>query len=69
MHPAAVSPADLSELIGYQRQADVERWCEAQGVRFFRGKAGIWTTVEALNAALGLRSGAGVERPPTRLEF
>jgi hypothetical protein len=68
MHPAALSPSDLADLLGYRRQADIERWCEAQGVRYFRGRAGIWTTVDALNAALGL-SPAGTPRPPQTLEF
>jgi hypothetical protein len=53
-HPAALAPVDLERLTGYQRQADLEKWCLANGVRYFRGKAGIWTTLDAVNAALGL---------------
>ncbi len=35
--------------------ATVERWARTQGVRYkYDGKGGIWTTVDALNAAMGL---------------
>lgn len=35
--------------------ATVERWARAQGVRYkYDGKGGIWTTIDALNAAMGL---------------
>lgn len=44
----------LRTATGYTRQADVERCLQRQGVRFFYGKDGIWTTIEALNAALGV---------------
>lgn len=38
------------------RLATVEAWARKQGVRFgYDGRGGIWTTVEALNAALGFR--------------
>ena len=61
-HPAALAPEDLERLTGYQRQADLEKWCLANGVRYFRGKAGIWTTLDAVNVALGLAS----VHPPAR---
>ncbi|MBK1719184.1 DUF4224 domain-containing protein [Thiocystis violacea] len=67
-HPSAFGPEDLATLTGYKQQADIERWCQRQGVRYFRGKAGIWTTLEAVNAALGLRPDRS-EPPPQRLEF
>lgn len=67
-HPSALAQVDLERLTGYQRQADIERWCQANGVRYFRGRAGaIWTTLAAVNTALGLRDGAD-PRPQT-LEF
>jgi hypothetical protein len=68
MHPAALSHDDLVALTGYQRAADIERWCHRHGVRYFRGRAGIWTTLDAVNSALGLRSDRA-EPPPQRLEF
>lgn len=44
------------------RPATVRRWCEAQGIRYKADlDGGVWTTVEALNVALGL-SNPQVER-------
>lgn len=55
MHPSALAQSDLERLTGYQRPADIERWCESNGVRYFRGKGGvIWTTLDAVNSALGI---------------
>lgn len=35
--------------------ATVERWARDQGIRYrYDGQGGIWTTLEALNAALGI---------------
>jgi hypothetical protein len=53
-HPSTLSHEDLERLTGYQRTADIERWCEQNGVRYFRGRRGIWTTLDAVNAALGV---------------
>lgn len=64
-----VSSTALSELTGYTRQADLEKWCERYNVRFFRGRTGIWTTLDALNAALGVRPPATTEQPRRKLEF
>jgi len=36
-------------------------------VRYFRGKAGLWTTLEAVNAALGLRADTQRNAPPVNL--
>jgi len=44
---------DLRAITGHTRQAELERYLDAQGIPFKRGKAGIWTTLDALNAALG----------------
>lgn len=49
-----VEHADLQKLTGYSRLADVEACLSRQGVRCFRGRHGLWTTVDALNRALGL---------------
>ncbi|HVJ37855.1 MAG TPA: hypothetical protein VM687_08630 [Stenotrophomonas sp.] len=39
------------------RPATVVRWACAQGIRYkYDGRGGIWTTVDALNAALGLQA-------------
>lgn len=66
-HPAALSHADLERLTGYSRAADLERWCEQNGVRYFRARGRIWTTLDAVNAALGVRPDGTPTRP--RLEF
>ena len=37
------------------RPSTVRRWADGQGIRYkYDGKGGIWTTVDAVNAALGL---------------
>lgn len=53
--------SDLQELChpgGKPRLSTVDRWARAQGIRFlYDGRGGIWTTVAALNEALGLEVG------------
>lgn len=44
----------LKQLTGYNRASDVERCLRSQGVRYFRGRNGPWTTLDLLNAAGGL---------------
>jgi hypothetical protein len=51
--------ADLAQATGYQRRADIEACLKRQGVRYFYGRRGLWTTQEALNEALGIRPVAG----------
>lgn len=50
--------ADLQELCkpGHKPRArTVVAWCERKHIRFhYDGQGGIWTTTDALNAALGL---------------
>lgn len=55
MTPAIAHFKLLQQVTGYTRQADLERCLKKQGIRYFYGKDGIWTTLDALNAALGLR--------------
>jgi hypothetical protein len=39
------------------RLSTVERWAQSQGIRYkCDGQGGIWTTIDALNAALGLHA-------------
>jgi hypothetical protein len=66
-HPGALNTEDLSRLIGYEQPAALEKWCRENGVRFFRGRRGIWTTMDAVNQALGV-SGPG-ETPKGRVQF
>ena len=67
VHPSAVSSETLQTLTGYNRAADIEKWCDRHGIRYFHGRNGPWTTLDALNAALGLRTDG--QAPRQRLEF
>lgn len=46
--------ADLQRISGYERRADVERWAERNGIALKACRGGVWTTVDALNQALGI---------------
>lgn len=46
--------ADLQQLSGQAQRAAVERWARANGIAFGYNRTGIWSTVDALNAALGV---------------
>jgi hypothetical protein len=48
---------DLKAATGYKQAGDVEKCLRKNGVRFLYGKTGIYTTLDALNAAMGLQSG------------
>lgn len=49
---------DLRKLSGLGERAQlasVERWAKRAGIRYqYDGRGGIWTTMRAMNAALGL---------------
>ena len=49
---------DLQSLTGYTRRADIERSLSAQGIKFFYGKNGPWTTIDLINYAGGIRAGS-----------
>lgn len=46
---------DLVSATGYKRPADIERCLRDQGIRYFAGKDGPWTTIEMINAAGGVK--------------
>lgn len=46
--------SDLQRLSGFERRADVERWAENAGVPVKPCRGGVWTTLSALNRALGV---------------
>lgn len=52
--PEILTTENLQEITGYDRPRDVERCLRDQGVRFFKGRNGPWTTVDLVNAAGGL---------------
>ncbi len=52
-----LSTADLRAITAYERVGDVRRCLDQQGIRYFWGKDGVWTTIDLVNAAGGLKSG------------
>jgi len=49
------------------RLGDLEKCLRKNGVRFLYGKTGIYTTVDALNAAMGLKSGKPAKNQPIEI--
>ena len=50
------------------RLATVERWARKSGIRIqYDGQGGVWTTMTALDAALGIGSAASNESYPAEL--
>jgi len=58
LHPSIVPFETLQELCRpgeHPRRATVEAWAKAQGIPLkLDGKGGVWTTIEAVNYALGV---------------
>ena len=52
-----VTQEELKAATGYDRPGDIEKCLRKNGVRFLYGKKGIYTTIDALNAAMGLHKG------------
>lgn len=59
-----IGPELLRELSGKRTPASVRRWASARGIRIIEGAAGPWTTLEALNAALGIYASTDRAYPP-----
>lgn len=55
MTDAIVTLDQLKIATGYNTASAVEQCLRKNGVRFLYGKSGIYTTVDALNAAMGLK--------------
>lgn len=47
----------LRVLTGYERRSDIERSLQSQGIRFFYGRHGLWTTLTLINYAGGAGTG------------
>lgn len=45
---------DLQRISGYSRRADVERWAKENAIAVKPCRGGVWTTLEAVNVALGV---------------
>ena len=63
--PYILTTEELQKLTGYDRPRDIERCLRDQGVRYFHGKKGPWTTVDLVNAAGGLVQ----YRPPENVDI
>ena len=50
---------DLQKISGFERRGDVERWADRIGVSVKPCRGGVWTTLDALNHALGLSASRG----------
>ncbi len=55
MAQGILSTAELLKATGYKRPADLASCLQRQGVRFFEGRDGPWTTIGLIEAAGGLR--------------
>lgn len=49
-----VTIEELKAATGYDRPGDIEKCLRKNGVRFLYGKRGIYTTLDALNNAMGI---------------
>ena len=61
MKPAALDSIlffeDLQVISRRKRLADVEKWATEQEIPFkYDAKGGIWTTIDAVNASMGVRT-------------
>ena len=72
MNPSILTFDDLREIsrLGSSaRLATMERWATLNHIRYkYDGKGGIWTTVEAMNAAVGVTSNNGNDTEPYKVE-
>jgi len=57
LQPGLVSFETLRTLTGYERRSDIERSLQSQGIRFFHGRYGLWTTLTLINYAGGAGNG------------
>lgn len=56
INPHIVDPDTLRKLSGKRSRSAIRKWATKQGIRVLDGENGLWTTAEALNDALGVRS-------------
>jgi hypothetical protein len=59
----------LKTLTGYTRVGDVERCLHQNGVAFLYGRHGPFTTVDALNVAMGIQLNNELISPSGPIEF
>lgn len=51
-----ITHAQLLEATNCKRTGDLEKVLRQNGIKFLYGKGGLFTTLDALNAAMGLQS-------------
>ena len=56
MNPHILDAEQLRVLSGKRNPSAVRRWADKRGIRTLDGADGPWTTVEAVNKALGVGS-------------
>lgn len=60
IHDAILTADELLSGTGYERDGDVKRMLDQQGIHWFPGKDGRpWTTIALINKAGGLFPGVG----------
>lgn len=69
MHPNILTQDDLKAATGCSRLNDLEDNLRKNGVRFLYGKKGIYTTMAALNAAMGLESEQQINKPDDEIKI
>lgn len=52
-----VTPKELKTATGHDRLSDIEKYFRKNGVRFLYGKTEIYTTIDVINAAMGITTG------------
>ncbi|WP_312923945.1 DUF4224 domain-containing protein [Stutzerimonas nitrititolerans] len=57
LQPELITHEALQHLTGYERRADIERSLRSQGIAYFYGRYGIWTTITLINRAGGVGGG------------
>lgn len=55
MTPAVLDFQALRTITGYKTQPAVERCLKDQGIRYFYSRSGVWTTLDLINAAGGMK--------------
>lgn len=60
IHDAILTADELLSATGFDRDGDLKRLFDQQGIRWFPGKGGRpWTTIALINKAGGLYPGVG----------
>lgn len=69
MNAGIITQDDLMAANKCKRLSDLEDILRKNGIRFLYGKSGIYTTMDALNAAMGLQSGQDIAKKSDEFEI